>query len=759
MTRRGIAVIFMAGLLAMPLGLALLIPAVVDWTRLRPEAESLLSAAAGRPVRVSGPIAVRLLPRPLAQLNGLTLGEPALAGADSLRVGLRLLPLLLGRREISELWLTGGRWGPLERIEATITPEGQIQAEGTASLSVLGEARLRFDGATTATGLSGLLRLDAAQATAEGHLTLSPDEAALPDLDITLGAGKATASLVVSLGGFPTQMDLTVKAASLDLDALAAAQPPPAATAVPTAPDTAPPPPPPAPEAATTTPQPQPPPPPPPPGRFALPKGVTANLDLSAERVIWRGLAWERIAVHALLDHQVLTLSQASARLAGLADLALSGTLTAEERQPHFLGRLQAEAVAPRQGRLESLVRLQGETATLAPLTLTLAEDIRATGEIGLTFAAPLGLTAKLAHKGIELGLDSRVEGGGLSGRASLRAASFAQAIRLVSGSYQPRGSGPLDATTQFRTDGKILDLAPLRLKLGDTAVGGTARLDLAAKSVNAALTAPVLALAPFLPAASQPSPLQSWRLDEVSAQLTATELSVTVERLDARMLGGGLTATGRLTPAGAALAATLRGAEMGGLGLGAGGIKATKGVLDGQVRLTGAGSSQAALLASLAGDGRLEVKDGLVEGFDLAAMDAQMRRLENIGSLLGLIQAGLSGGSSRFSSLTASFKAERGIVTSRDIVLVAEGGGAEGTATVDLPKDSIDARLAFRLATPGSPPLGLRLDGRLGAPNKAIDINAMQRYLVEHGLGKALKGKGGGLIESLLGKRRDKSK
>ena len=178
----------------------------------------------------------------------------------------------------------------------------------------------------------------------------------------------------------------------------------------------------------------------------------------------------------------------------------------------------------------------------------------------------------------------------------------------------------------------------------------------------------------------------------------------------------------------------------------------ATKGRLDGQARLAATGQGATQWLATLTGDGRIQVKDGVVEGFDLAAMDARMRRLENLGSLLGLVQAGLSSGSSRFSSLAASFRAERGVVTSRDIALEAEGGGATGTAVIDLPKDTIDARFAFKLATPDSPPLGLRLEGKLGAPNKIIDVNALQRYLVEHGLGKALKGKNGGLIETLLG-------
>jgi uncharacterized protein involved in outer membrane biogenesis len=222
----------------------------------------------------------------------------------------------------------------------------------------------------------------------------------------------------------------------------------------------------------------------------------------------------------------------------------------------------------------------------------------------------------------------------------------------------------------------------------------------------------------------------------------------MTLDRLSARLLGGELTGAMRANGGGVAANLAIRDADMGRLELGSGGIKATKGSLSGQVKLSGSPRQ----VASLTGDGHFQVKDGVVEGFDLAAMDAQMRRLDNIGSLLGLIQAGLSGGSSKFSSLSASFRAERGVVTSRDIQLVAEGGGATGTAVVDLPKDTIDARFAFKLSTPDSPPLGLRLEGKLGSPNKIIDINALQRYLVEHGLGKALKEKGKGLIESLLG-------
>jgi hypothetical protein len=72
----------------------------------------------------------------------------------------------------------------------------------------------------------------------------------------------------------------------------------------------------------------------------------------------------------------------------------------------------------------------------------------------------------------------------------------------------------------------------------------------------------------------------------------------------------------------------------------------------------------------------------------------------------------------------------------------------------MDLPRDTISSRIAFKLATPDSPALGLRLEGKLAAPVKAIDINDLQRWMVEKGLGKALNPKGAGETSDAPGKK-----
>ena len=713
--------------------LALALPALMDWNRLRPEIEQAASAALGRNVTLSGPISARLLPTPRVSVAQVSVGG---ASAQSLTIGLKLLPLLTGRRELEEVALTGGKIGSVSGIEARITPSGDITASGLVTLPQWGAGRLELTGNTDFKSASGRLHLTAAGLSLDSPVTLSPDELSLPDIQIVLGQSLATASITASLAGSPVLVDISVKAGDVVLGSDTAAAP------LTTAPAPAAPPSPPASQNAATAPMAS-----DPGGGFALPQGITASVTLTADSVRWHAMTLRQVELSALLDNGVLSLGQASARLPGDGRAELNGNLGARDGMPSFDGSLHA-SLPERQISLASPVILRGPRLGFPAITVTM-DDIHAKAEASVSLDSQPVLTGRASALGLDSAFDLRLDGSRVQGPVSLHAANFAQAARLIRGDYRPRFTGPLDLTAHLEIEEGQARFDQLQLHLGEAILGGQGRIGWTGRpSLDADLTANALTLAPFLPADAKPLGLNAWRLDKASAHLALTDGTTTVERLTARLLGGELTGAARFNSGGAAANLTIRDADMGRLDLGTGGIKATKGSLSGQVKLSGSPRQ----ISTLTGDGRFEVKDGVVEGFDLAAMDAQMRHLENLGSLLGLVQTGLSGGSSKFSSLSASFRADRGVVTSRDIQLVAEGGGASGTAMIDLPKDSIDARFAFKLATPDSPPLGLRLEGKLSAPNKIIDINALQRYMVEHGLGKALKDKGKGLIETLLG-------
>jgi uncharacterized protein involved in outer membrane biogenesis len=418
---------------------------------------------------------------------------------------------------------------------------------------------------------------------------------------------------------------------------------------------------------------------------------------------------------------------------------------------------------------------------------------------ISAGLAIPIPLKAELGLPGLAFGFDGFLSEGKLEASASLRAAGFAQAIRALAPGYHPRGNGELAITSRMEASAGTVILNDLQAKAGDSLVTGKGSLSLEGQpKLIAILSGNAMALDPFLPAkdkAEEPKPrrrtgyaapppppilpaalssgstwsrtplelgwLQSldadlsleakavsasgWRLDQPRAHLGLTKGVLDLDRLSGRLLGGELAAAARVAANGLTLSATLKGADLAQVKPASGGLRLEKGRMGTEIRLAAAGTSPAALVSSLTGNARFDVVEGEVSGFDLAAMDARMRHMENLGSLLGLVQTGLSGGSSRFSSLSGTFAADKGIVTSRDLALVAEGGGATGIATIDLPHETISSKIAFKLAAPDAPALGLRLEGPLASPVKAVDINDMQRWLVEKGLGKALNPKGAG--------------
>lgn len=379
------------------------------------------------------------------------------------------------------------------------------------------------------------------------------------------------------------------------------------------------------------------------------------------------------------------------------------------------------------------------------------------------------------------------------------RAASTAQVVRLFSDA-RPQAGGAFALDARINGDGRAVDVSGLSLRAGPTSLSGQGRADLtgAKPMITADLTAETLALESLFPSersglllpggkllpptlAPQPQPVvpaalvgaggspfsrepldlsalnavdarltlraqtvtaKGWRLDNGVMQATVQGGTGTIERLTGKLLGGDLSATAKLSSgATPALSGqfTIAGADLGAAKLGGGGMTVTQGRLDADARFATAGRSSQDMAARLNGDGKLLVKNGVLDGFDLPAVNNQMGNLRNIGSLLGAVQAGLAGGKTPFSQLAGTFRAENGVVVSRDLKLDAQGGGATADSQVNLPDWSTRTQIAFHLANAPQTPLGVRLEGPLENPRKIVDVNAIQQYMVSQGLGKAL--------------------
>lgn len=734
-------------------------------------------------------------------LDGLTLRASAVGDAFTLGGSGRLWgrPATLeasGRRP------GGGEMAPLKATLALPSLESTAGFEGSFGKGGLdGKLELALASLSRTAG-SG--QLPDAPLSAQAELRLSPDEVVVSDLGVILGESTITGSVVASLTGAPALMDITLRADSFDLDGR---RPTPAPVQA-KAPAPAPPPAPatlpaqqPGPAPAASQPFEL-------PhnltanldfgiGRLKWRGETVSNIQLNAL------LDGERLTLSQasarLPGGGAVKLTGALATPEGRP--RFDGDLKAESRNlpalRSWLGL--GGGAAPARGKLEGKVRLADNRLSLNALTLDLDER-RVTGMVSAGLAWPVPLKAELGLPGLALGFDGSFADGRVEGGASLRAAGFAQAIRAVAPGYRPRGNGELSVST--RIDGKDGRIAfdDLQVRAGDAAVGGRASLSLDGQpKLVASLSGNAIALDPFLPAegkdkAEEPKPrrrtghaapppsvvpaavssggswsrtpldlgwlqaldadlsldakavtVSGWRLDQPRVHVGLSKGVADLDRISGRLLGGDLAAAARVAPNALTLSATLKGADLAQVKPASGGLRLEKGRMGAELRLAAAGTSAAALVSSLAGNGRIDVADGEVSGFDLAAMDSRMRTMENLGSLLGLVQAGLSGGSSRFSSLSGTFAADRGIVASRDLALVAEGGGATGIATVDLPRETVSSKIAFRLAAPDAPALGLRLEGPLASPVKAVDVNDLQRWLVQKGLGKALNPKGAG--------------
>lgn len=538
---------------------------------------------------------------------------------------------------------------------------------------------------------------------------LSWPELSLPDFRLTLDSSHARGGLTLRLGGRPA-LGLAVSADSLNLDAYRPvsrnAGPVPSADA---------------PQAQA-------------PALAAQPTqddgGFDADVTVKVQNLVTHGIALDNVEASALLQAGVLEARRLSAGLGGSrisAQGRVAGALAGAARLERVSFHLDSPEPArlfralggegPKLPALRASGVVSGDAAgtvfDLAELSLTAGpSSVAGQGRLDLSGARPL-LTAELAAK--ELALD-----GWLTERRS--GMLLPGGPRLPPFAVPPGASAIPAAAGAVGFGGSPFTRDPIVL-------GGLsafdARLGLTAETVTA----------------------KGWRLEQAAARLAVQDGTLVLDTLTGRLLGGALNASAKLASAPVpALSGALKieGADLSAapLALG-GGFMVTQGRLDAETRFTTSGRSSQDMAAGLDGQGTLSVRDGVLDGFDLPAVNQRMGNVENWGSLLGVVQAGMAGGRTPFSVLSGTFHADKGVVVSRDLKLDAQGGGASAQSTVDLPRWTTSSAVSFHLANAAQAPLGLRLEGPLDNPRKIIDINALQQYLVTQGLGRALKGKG----------------
>jgi uncharacterized protein involved in outer membrane biogenesis len=237
---------------------------------------------------------------------------------------------------------------------------------------------------------------------------------------------------------------------------------------------------------------------------------------------------------------------------------------------------------------------------------------------------------------------------------------------------------------------------------------------------------------------------LSPHRLDEVALEMTLSGGVLEIERLSGRAYGGKADLSGRLVATGTPTIETvirIEGADLRALLLNAADVGELSGVLDLSGSFRTAGRSEADMVSALSGEAGISVRDGAVDGIDLARLDAQLADIDSEGDIAGLVGAALAGGSTELRSLTGSFNAEKGVLRSDDLHAVFDGAEGTGEATIDLARWRLRLDSGFKLASHAeAPAVGLILDGPIDAPRRKIRDKELRAYVVQRIAAKAIK-------------------
>lgn len=366
-----------------------------------------------------------------------------------------------------------------------------------------------------------------------------------------------------------------------------------------------------------------------------------------------------------------------------------------------------------------------------------------------------------------------------------------AAAIRYAAPDYRPRGGnlGGLEVSTYFRGPVDDLALRETTLNAGDIAItgGGAVTSNGARPHVKLDLAANRIAIDPWLPP-DQPTPAGAapaaapaggsaragdWSREPIDASgLSAidADLAMSIEaiqfgayvvdaaqmvamlkdgRLDVSRLAGGMfggtfeaTAVVADRPTlETALTVKVRDADVRQAAVTAAQNDMVSGILTYDTDLTARGRSEYELVSNLNGTGSFAVRDGAVQGFDLREFSDKLDQLDGGADFVDLTQRALSGGETRFRSLTGTYQVTQGVLRSNDIALDADAAAGQTTAVIDVPPRQMDVNASARLSEhPEAPAIGVRVVGPFESPRQIFDIDEMQRYVVRRVGTRALK-------------------
>jgi AsmA protein len=144
-------------------------------------------------------------------------------------------------------------------------------------------------------------------------------------------------------------------------------------------------------------------------------------------------------------------------------------------------------------------------------------------------------------------------------------------------------------------------------------------------------------------------------------------------------------------------------------------GFKKLSGAANAHVSLTGSGNSQKDIISTLGGSGKVEFRDGELQGIDLVKIAKLVQKRST--------DVGVDDGSTKFVTLAGTFTITNGIVSNTDMKMKGNVVQATGQGTVDLPRKYIQYKATPVLLVSGDAPPALSVPVKIVGPFDRIKV------------------------------------
>ena len=407
-----------------------------------------------------------------------------------------------------------------------------------------------------------------------------------------------------------------------------------------------------------------------------------------------------------------------------------------------------------------------------------LAASILTRPDLGVDIDTSLNLLAgRLALKGVVHPFAAKPA---IDARISFDHPDVVSLIRLGAPKFKPsrRDFGAVSLASTITGSPDLLTLTGMSMSAGPTALSGAGRIELVGQrpKISLKLATDALAVDPWLAAKTVKAkgvgvvvPVRNsgreWsreRIDlgalrtiDAALELAVKKLTyssyiiddfalaadlvggkMTLQQFGGRMFGGKIAGAGRLiavdTPA-AEFSLKVEQADIRQATQATASAGRVSGIFDYETALSTRGFSEFEMVSALQGTGKVTVRDGVVEGIDLAAVSEQLKKLDGALDFLVLAQKAMNGGSSPIDRLSGTYTITDGILRSDDIALSSKTASGKTRAVINLPPQEMDVQSRFWLSEhPNSPPIGVRHVGSLTNPRMVLDIEKLQAYVLQ---------------------------